>query len=268
MRGRMFLASTVLLATAAWADVVINPLPAGVGPYPMVGGSGGSRGVILYDNTTETGFRYNASAAGTTIPADNRRVAFDDVPIPNARLGGNTHVAVTRVTVGLRRLANAPATDVDVFWATCSTGPTPPDTELDVPFNLIQTHSLAVNGAAAVTTQLVSGDGTNTLFTVPLNSTLFSGFGTFLIGMRITNTDINNGWRLTSGPDANANVFWQYDPGMTGQPNPEGAFLFSTANPPNPLAAFWIRIEGTPIPEPAGLGLLALGALAALRRRW
>lgn len=219
---------------------------------------------LLYSRTTETGFRYNPASAGTNIPADPARVVFDDIPIPNARLNSMTHIAVTRVTVGIRRLAGAPATDVSLFYSTFTTDVTAPDTNLDIPAVLLATTSLPAAGASA--TELVTiGDGSSTLFTTSLNSTLFDGFGTFAVGVRFSNDSNLNGWRITSGADANANVFWLYDPNLSQQANPEGAYLFSNDNPPNPPASFYISVEGTPIPEPGSLA--ALLSLLLLRRR-
>lgn len=224
-------------------------------------------GDTLYSRTTETGFRYNPAAPGTTTPADTARMAFDDVPIPNDRLGGQTAIEVTRVTVGIRRLAGAPATDVTLLYSTLTTDVTAPDTNLDLPATQFGIASLA-GPVAASTTQLVTiGDGTTPLFTVGLNDTLFSGFGTFAIGVQFSNADNLNGWRITSGADGNANVFWVYDPNHTSQANDEGAFYFNNDNPPNPPASFYITVEGRPVPEPTTLLGLTSAALLLRRRR-
>lgn len=264
----------LMLAGAASADVWHdngtrgNAATPTYGPYQAEPGGATPRGgAVVYDASTQTGFRYNAGQAGTTTPADNRRVAFDDIPIPNATLNGATSLDVCRVTVGIRQVAGAPATDVNVFWSTLTTTVTAPDTEIDIPATLLGTVSLPA--AAATVTSLVSigTSGGPTLFNVPLNSTIINGFGTFAIGVGLSSTDGLNGWRLTNGPSANANVFWQYDPGLTGQPNPEAAFLFSQATPPNPLACFYVVIEGTPVPTPGSVTLLGLAGLIAARRR-
>ena len=219
---------------------------------------------VLYSNTTETGSRFNPGTGGEPLGAGVQQdVTFDDIPIPNARLFGATAVDVTRVTVGIRRAGNAPATDVNLFWATATTTVVDPDTELDVPYNVIGTASLLPRSTASfITEQVVFGDGTSTLFTAPLNSTLLNGFGTFLLGLQFSSGDALNGWRLTSGADANANVMWIYDTDVAAS---EGAFNFGAA--PNPAATFYIVVEGSPVPEPASLGLLAGVGVLALRRR-
>jgi MYXO-CTERM domain-containing protein len=233
---------------------------------PVVNPRGGG---IVYNSSIETGFRATGGSAGFTTgaPADPNRLLFDDVPIANADLGGMTSLDVCRVTVGIRRLANAPATDVNVFWSTMTTAVTAPDTQLDTPPNALGSVSLAAAPAAVTELITFGASGGPALFTVPLNTDILSGFGTFSIGVGLSDTGGLNGWRMTNGPSANANVFWLYDPAHTAQANDEGAYLFSNTNPPNPLASFYIIVEGTPVPAPAGAALLGMTGLLAIRRR-
>jgi hypothetical protein len=217
---------------------------------------------VVYSNTSPIPYIANPGRggiiSGTGVQQD---VLFDDVPIPDDRLFGRDMLEVTRVTVGVGRIADAPPVDATLYWATATTTVTHPDTQLDAPGHLIGTGS--VTGTAPpqtfITELVVIGDGVSTLFTVPLNRTMFSDFGTFLIGVQFSNDDMRNGWRLTGGPDLNADWFWQYD---TDRPIPE------VVTPERPqFATFYIEIEGRPVPEPATLGLLAPGALLVLRRR-
>lgn len=214
---------------------------------------------LLYSRATETGFRF--TPGGGTVQ-DANRIAIDDVPIPVARLGTFTSIDVTRVTVGIRRLAGAPATSVDVYWTGFTTTVTAPDTNVNTPPNLIGSVGLGAT-AAAVTTLVTFGDGVTPMFNAALNMDLIAGFGTLGIGVRLSDTGGLNGWRLTSGVDANADIFWMYDPGHTGQPNDEAGVFFNG----NPIASFYIIVEGEAVPEPASFGLLGLGGLALLRRR-
>lgn len=243
------------------------------GPYPVSGpqsvGDGTTQrgGTLVYNSVTETGVRANAGQAGFTAgaPADPTRTLFDDVPIPVSILGTATSLDVCRVTVGIRRIANAPATDVNVFWTTLTTTVTTPDTNLDTPPILLGTVPLAVNGATAVTQLVTFGvTGGPTLFNVPLNNTIFAGFGAFSIGVGLSNTSIDNGWRVANGPSANATgIFWLYDPNHTAGPNTEGGFAFAAPTP----SSFYIVVEGNPVPAPGAFALLGLGGLLAARRR-
>src|SRR5262249_39060051 len=159
---------------------------------------------------------------------DPQRVLFDDVPISTTLTGGAPSIDVCLVTVGIRRIANAPATDVNVYWTTLTTNVTAPDTNLDTPPTLLGTVSLPANGGASVTTLVTFGaQGGPALFNAPLNYSLIDTFGTFSIGVSLSNTDPNNGWRLTNGPSPNAqSIVWMYDPNHTAQANDEGGYNF------------------------------------------
>ncbi|MBC7773459.1 MAG: hypothetical protein H7210_13260 [Pyrinomonadaceae bacterium] len=273
MRMLTAVGTLLLCSGAALADVYHDDGTSTAGVYPVSGpvfvdhGPIQRGGTLVYDRSVETGSRANGGNAGFTVgaPADAARVLFDDVPIPAALLNGATSLDVCRVTVGIRRLANAPATDVNVFWSSVTTTVVAPDTNLDTPPSLLGTASLAANGAAAVTQLVTFGvTGGPTLFNTPLNSDFFAGFGTFAVGVSLSNTDANNGWRVTSGPAANATgLFWLYDPNLSAQTNPEGAYSFGTTVP----SSFYIVIEGNPVPAPGAAALLGLGGLLAARRR-
>lgn len=86
---------------------------------------------------------------------------------------------------------------------------------------------------------------------------------------------------LSSNPSGNVELIQQIDIGPTGEPLPAGANWWHTVYNiriyPNPTSEM-IRIDGTImvdqvvidticVPEPAALGILALGALALIRRR-
>ncbi|MGH7176510.1 MAG: PEP-CTERM sorting domain-containing protein [Tepidisphaeraceae bacterium] len=232
------------------------------------------RAFVIYTQTS-------VSASGYTPPlgADGTTpiIAFDDVPIPVSRLAGGTRpsIEVTRVTYGIRRLANAPPVTITPYWTGMSTGTITPDTAINTPLPSPNPYALPrtlkANGPTEVTQTVVFGESTfPTLFTTPLNYTLFPGFGTFAIGLRLVDSTGLNGWRITdTGPDANANLFWLYDTTNVGgstAPNPEGAFTFSSGG--NPVASFYLIVEASfVIPEPGSLPVIGMGLAGWLVRR-
>jgi hypothetical protein len=237
-----------------------------------------AQAAIIYDASVQTASRVNVGQAGFFGAGDTgsgARVIFDDVPISNATLGLNTSLQVTKVTVGIRQVgtvaAPAPATDVSVFWTTFNSGAVAPDTQIDIPSNLIGTTNIAAS-TVGVTTLVSFGDGVAPLFTVPLNTTLIAGFGSFGLGVNLSNINGANGWRLTTPAVGSANAggaVWAHDPaqtsGLAGAPTEIGPFNFGA--PPAPAATFYIVLEGTPVPEPTTLSLLAVGGLMLLKRR-
>jgi hypothetical protein len=245
--------SVLMLAPAVAEETALQSVDLQPVSAAAMGGlradEGGSpvAGTVLYAAVVETGYRFNP---GTAAPGDSLRVAFDDVPIPNGRLNGATEAAISLVRVGIRQAAPAPAATVTVYWATATTGPVAPDTELDSPGTAICSFDLPAS-STSVTQVLTCGDGVNPIpgmESVRLNTTLFPGYSTFLVGVRLSSTDPNVGWRVTSGADANQDVFWLYDPLMSGQPNPEASLNFGGS----PVARFFLRVEGTPLTASVG----------------
>ncbi len=243
-----------------------------LGIAAMLAATSSASAALVYDASVQTGSRANVGQAGFFSAGDTgsaNRVAYDDVPIANALLGANTALQVTKVTVGIRQLAGAPATNVSVYWTTFTTATTPPDTQIDIPANLVGMQGLGA-AAASVTSLVTFGDGVTPMFTVPLNTTLIPGFGSFALGVNLSSTNSANGWRITNPAVgfANANTAaWAHDPdqtsGIAGAPTEIGPFNFGAGAP----ATFYIVIEGNPVPEPATLGLLSLGGILLLKRR-
>lgn len=166
----------------------------------------------LYTSTVETGSRFSPGngASGTPI------IVFDDVLIPASLVQGTDSVSITKIKLGIRRIASAPAVTVNIYYTVVD------DTSaynnfILIPPVLLGSVSLPANGATSVTTIVSLGDSVNPLFRVKTDTGyLFSGYQTFFLGMGLASIDPtgSNGWRLTiPGAPAsnNDNAMWFYD---------------------------------------------------------
>jgi len=130
--------------------------------------------------------------------------------------------------------------------------------------------AIAANGATAVNTPVVFGDGVNTLFSLTDAQLNFTDPGVttgaeFYLVYKFSTTGTDQGLRLAK-PDTgyeNPVEYYEYNTSTNGQVS----FTFFAQNDQNNGAVVWVTVEGTPIPEPATLGLAALGGLALLGRR-
>lgn len=223
----------------------------------LVAASVSSQAIVLYDSSVETGSRYIPG----TGASGQQNIAFDDVNIAAALNPSSLALNITKVTVGLRRAADAPANGVNVYWTTGSfTGPA-----LASP-NLVGSAPLALLANGGFTTELVSF---NTNFVVTPDFLANAGFGQFFIGLSFDNQTTSaagvtnpTGWRITSGNSFNENRFLVMD-GVGGALS--GPFVFGGTTPPP--ATFYVILEGEPVPEPATMAVLGLGALALVRKR-
>jgi len=141
----------------------------------------------IFQAGTETGSRYN--------PANDSLVVYDDciVTLPTA---GSYSVKVTQITLGIRRLANAPDVDVALYFGR-GAGDTLPQT-----IDSLTLFQLAANGASSLTQTLTytNASGFNLNLTPltadPTKATLF--IGTRFLGPNFANA--NNGWRINNTP--------------------------------------------------------------------
>lgn len=191
---------------------------------------------VLYSATTETASRYNPGWNSLNHP----KVAFDDVLIPSANVSGRDSIRVTKVKVGIRRLANAPATNVSIYYTIYDDTSTMYNDLIKIPPVLLGTVSLPANGAAAVTEIVSVGDSVNTLFRLKADTgNIYTGYYAFFIGASLSDSSDNQGIRVATGPP-NDNAFWVYNADSTV---PRYATQFQGGSP---NAQFYIEVFGKP----------------------
>lgn len=194
----------------------------------------------LYTNTVETGNRYNPGTSQSGTP----RVEFDDVLIPSSLVAGSDSIRVTKVKMGIRRVANAAASTINVYYTTVEDTAILLANAIKIPPVFIGTVNLPANGPTAVTTIISLGDSVSTLFRLKTDTgNLFTGFHTFFLGLSFSQPSQDNGVRLTSGPGANSDVIWIYSADSTVN-------RFATFFGGNPSATFYIQAFGYPVNRP------------------
>lgn len=159
-------------------------------------------GMQLFSATTIGSTYFNPNNLGYTNSAWG-----DDIQIPTSIIGNAASADIKQVRLGLYREANAPATTVNIFYASMTTSGFTPITRLAV-------KDLPANGNSNVVEILTVGDNSTTIFNVPLSDALSSYFPnskTFSLGMSISNTGAN-GWMLQNGASrANINAMVRSD---------------------------------------------------------
>ncbi len=190
----------------------------------------------IYSSIVETGSRFNPGLGQSGTP----KVVFDDINVLSTVVNDADSLGFTRIRVGIRRLANAPAVTVNMYL----TGLDPNSFGLDsvpaIPARLIGTFNLAANGPSSTTQILEVGDGTNFFAALPRDTGNYAlGFQTAFVGVSLSTANVNNGWRMTSGADANINAGWFYNADSVA---PRTAFGFAAPT----LATFYIQAFGGP----------------------
>jgi hypothetical protein len=216
-----------------------------------------------------------AAQGSTGDPANT--VILDNVVVPSYPAPGLGGLNVTKVTVDDFQKASAPATTYQLYYSTITSDRTPNpgghDPVIAAPTAVGSPANVAANPNGAngsFIAPVVFGDGINTLFTLSdsqLNFTdpAVSTGAEFLLGFKSSTTGTDQGLRLAK-PDTgyeNPVEYYEYNASTNGQ----ATFTFFSATDPNNGAGFWVTVEGNVVPEPATLGLAALGGLALLARR-
>jgi hypothetical protein len=257
--------------------------------------AGSANAAVVYSRTAPIGpasrvnFGNFAGSPDDGVPASTvGQVHWEDVGLDQALIAGAPALEVTKITIAIRRSANAPANSVNLFWSQYNAAATNTVDLLGAPLqpggvlNSAGSINLPARAAAGFGTELYTlGDGVTPLFTTGLVYGLYTNtsIGGFGLGLQFGNntpdtsgaTPITSpsGWVIT--PDSgqtvgtSANLLWVYDPQQVGFGGPGlGAFNgFGVASG----NSMYLIIEGNAVPTPGALAIAGLGGLLAARRR-
>jgi hypothetical protein len=190
---------------------------------------------VLYTNTIETGNRYNPGLNQNNSPI----IAFDDILMPSSMVSGSDSIFITKVKLGIRRIAGAAATDVKIYYTKYDDTSTQAGSKIKIPPVLLGTISLPANPSSTFTQIVSVGDSINPIFKVKTDTgSAYAGYQAFFIGAAFTNSDANNGIRLTNTFNTyNDDVIWLF--------NADSSVPRYTTNfGSNPLATFHVQVFG------------------------
>lgn len=158
----------------------------------------------LYSSTAYNS-RFNPGLGSLGTPV----VAYDDVNIPSAIGQGSDSIAITKINIGIRRVPNAPATNVNLYYTTFQTDSTGDKTISKASHVFLGKVSLPVNGGSLVTSIVSLGDSVTALFKVKAETNNGgNGYQKFLIGASFDNPSPGNGIVLTKEQNNNVDSIW------------------------------------------------------------
>lgn len=159
---------------------------------------------VLYSNTAYTS-RFNPGLGSLGTPI----VAYDDVNIPSAIAQGSDSISITKINIGIRRVPNAPATNVNLYYTTLQNDSTGNETATKATQVFLGKVSLPVNGSSLVTSIVSLGDSVTALFKVKAETNnAGTGYQKFLIGASFDNPSAGNGIVLTKEQNNNTDSIW------------------------------------------------------------
>jgi hypothetical protein len=158
----------------------------------------------LYSSTAYAS-RFNPGVGSHGTPI----VAYDDVSIPTSLAEGSDSISITKINVGIRRVPNAPATHVNIFYTPFQKDAPEGGVNNNALQVLLGTVSLPVNGPSLVTSVISVGDSVNTLFMIKKNANISpDAQQKFLIGASFDNPSPGNGIVLTKEENSNLDSIW------------------------------------------------------------
>jgi len=222
--------------------------------------SASSRAAVLYSNLSP-----EPSLIGDQSINGPNGAIFDDVLIDNFinNTSNLPQIEVGSVTVGILRQPGAGATTITGYWGTTTTPVNP--TQFPI-LNNPQTSfgSVSIPAFAGATEAVEYFTITPASpFTVQLNLTDQPTFSEFAIGLSFSNTQAN-AWAvaLPDTPDTNLDGAW--DSNLVANTNAAYALEFNG----NPIyTTFALEVNGTIVPEPGSVALVALAGVAIATRR-
>jgi hypothetical protein len=125
---------------------------------------------------------------------------------------GGAPLNIKKIKVGIRRIANAPATNVNLYYTTFDDTSTVSYSSISIPPFFLGTVSLPANGPSIVTSVVSLGDSVSTLFSIKADTGVkYTGYQTFFLGVSLDNPSPDNGIRLAAGPGFNVDTIWVHD---------------------------------------------------------
>lgn len=250
--------SVLALGGLSFADNLPTPSPFG-GASTLAGNSSPLAGGVIFEHGSETGSRYNPQASA---PLPGGYTAANTIVFTNCVFdGGNTSAILDTLRFGIRQGAASPDVDLRIFVGQMDTnGALVTSSVTDL--GLITVAGNA--GSGFVTTVVSFAAGGYEIAMNDLAGSGNAGFSGFFIGMRFEGagaTNNLNGWRVTNAPAIGLafNYFGAYDPTVPIA----GNWSFAAPSP----SYFYLDIEGTLVPAPGAVAVLAAAGLVGSRRR-
>jgi hypothetical protein len=145
----------------------------------------------------------------------SNQLLFDDVEIPDALVGSEDSISITRVDIGIDRFS-AETDTFTLYYSPLNPGGSGNDTAsswLFIPPTAVATLVVPDTAATNSTSVISFGDSVHTLFKVAVPATeILPGYKTFFISV-LPGANNTNGWNISSGGDS-ANIFVLPDGGL------------------------------------------------------